>query len=71
MIAQGSLERFRVCITHEPTGLKVTRTWRHFRTERAAYADAMRYMRSRLAMLGYAPSMIRIEDIKEQPHDSE
>jgi len=67
MTTRSTMERFRVCITHEPTGLTVTRTGRHFRTERAAYADAMRYMRSRLAMLGYAPSMLKIE--QEQPHE--
>lgn len=66
MITQSSIERFRIRLTHEPTGIAVTRTGQHFRTERAAYDDAMRYMRSRLAMLGYAPSMIKIEDIQEQ-----
>lgn len=71
MTTQSSLERFRVRITHKPTGITVTRTGQYFRTERAAYNDAMHYLRSRLAMMGYAPSMIRIEDIKEQPHDSE
>lgn len=67
MITQSSLERFRVRITHEPTGIVVERTGQFFRTERAAYDSAMRYMRARLLMLGYAPSMLKIE--QEQPHE--
>ena len=67
MTTQSSLERFRVRITHKPTGITVTRTGQYFRTERAAYDSAMRYMRARLSMLGYAPSMLKIE--QEQPHE--
>lgn len=61
MISQSSIERFAVRITHEPTGITVTRTGQFFRTEREAYDSAMQYMRSRLAMLGYAPSLLKIE----------
>lgn len=53
--------RFRVVLTHIPTGLQVERTSEFFRTERAAYESGVRYMRSRLAMLGYAPSLLKIE----------
>lgn len=47
--------RFTIRLTHVPSGITATRDAFHFRTERAAYNSAMKYIKSRIYMLGYPP----------------
>ena len=46
---------WEIKITHKPTGISATRTQEHFRSQRAAHDSAIRYIRSRLYMLGHPP----------------
>lgn len=71
MIAGSQIERFRVVVTHKPTGITATRTGEYFRTEREAHDSAIRYLRSRLVMLGYAPSMLRFVTLSGYPLERE
>lgn len=44
-----------VRITHKPTGITATRTQQFFRNQHLARESAMRYIRSRIYMLGHPP----------------
>lgn len=46
---------WEVRITHLPTGISAIRTSQHFRYQREARESAMRYIKSRLYMLGHPP----------------
>ena len=47
--------RFTIRLTHVQSGITATRDAFHFRTERAAYSSAMKYIKSRIYMLGHPP----------------
>lgn len=49
----SSQPRWSVKITHIPTGIEVVRTSWQFRNQHLARESAMKYLRSRLYMLGY------------------
>jgi hypothetical protein len=42
-------------VTHKPTGISATRTSGYFRSEKTAYDSAIKYIKSRVVMLGHNP----------------
>lgn len=46
---------WQIQITHTPTGISALRSSQNYRTKEDARKSAMRYIRSRLYMLGYPP----------------
>ena len=60
-----NLIKWYVRVTHVPTGITMTCTSEHFRLQYQARDAAIKYVKSRLAMLGYAPSLLKIEHIGE------
>lgn len=58
--------RFTIRLTHIPSGITATRDAFNFRTERAAYNSAMKYIKSRVYMLGHPPMKeadLKIEEL--------
>lgn len=59
--------RFAIKVTHKPSGISAVRDSFHFRTERAAYTSALKYIKSRVYMLGQPPmkeSELLIESVE-------
>lgn len=52
-------------LTHEPTGISIRLTDRIHRTQHKARKAGMKYIRSRLAMLGYAPELLKVEVLED------
>ena len=55
MITNSSMRRFAIRVTHIPSGISATRDSQHFRTQDAAFKSAIKYLKSRIYMLGHAP----------------
>jgi len=55
VITSSRMVRFAVRVTHKPTGISAMRDSNHFRTQRAAYDSAIKYIKSRIYMLGHEP----------------
>ena len=68
-IMSVNTKRFQLTLEHIPTGVKITLSDPIFRTEREAYDAGMKYMRSRLAMLGYTPELIKVEYLGKLPQE--
>lgn len=66
------LLKFEVRVTHKPTGISASRDSNFHKTQRAAYDSAVKYIRSRIYMLGHPPmkeTELLIEEINPQIAD--
>lgn len=60
--------KFAVRVTHKTTGISATRDSNYFRTPRAAYDSCIKYIKSRIYMLGNPPmkeNELKFEEIKD------
>lgn len=67
----NSKPRWTLRVVHTPTGITVLRSSNIFRSQHHARDSAIRYLRSRLYMLGYGGTIeeeIRIEEIGDEIH---
>lgn len=56
--------RWEVKVTHIPTGIEVVRNSDVYRNRHLAKAAALKYLQSRLYMLGHNAAALKIEEVE-------